>query len=108
MSEIKWLEEAEAALNDIKPFVHEVSISDHQPDVDSMAFLNLKTYENKTFCVKLCISGFGIVGSEYNTENIDEVKWYETPYAMLSEISKSYIDRFKHSLFEKLKSLENT
>lgn len=108
MGDIKWSEEAAAAINDMKPFVEEVFISSRQPDIESMAFLNLKTYENEKFYIKLCVSGFGVVGSEYDTENVKEVKWFETPYALLSEISKSYTDRFHNSLFEKLKCLENT
>lgn len=108
MADINWLEEAEAVIADINPFVEEISISSRQPDTDSMVLLNLKTYENEKFCVRLCASGFGVIGSDYDSESINEIKWFETPYAMLSEISKSYVNRFQHSLLEKLKHLENS
>lgn len=108
MEEINWLEEAEAVINDIKPFVKMVHLSKHQPDTDCMVLMNLETFENETFCIKLCGTGFGIAGYNYDTENIIDInKWYETPYAMLTEISRSYVERFKESLVEKLKKFEN-
>ncbi len=108
MFEIKWDEEANGVINDIKPFLKDVHISKNQPAIERMVLLNLETYENEKFCVKLCESGFAVVSRNHDTcEATDVEKWFETPYAMLSQLSPSYPERFKQSLLDKLNNLEN-
>ncbi|XKL62197.1 hypothetical protein PGB90_002030 [Kerria lacca] len=106
MADIKWEEEAIGIINDIKPFVKEICVANKQENIEHMILLNLETYEHDKFCIKLCETGLAVVGRNYDTVDMVDIKiWYETPYALLTNLSKSYIERFKQSLFDKLQNL---
>lgn len=108
MLDIKWDEEATGVINDIKQFVKDVHLCQIQPNIDQMVLLNLETFENDKFCIKLCASGFGVTGNNFDAGDSSSVeKWYETPYALLTDLSSSYIVRFNQSLIDRLQTIEN-
>lgn len=108
MLDIKWDEEAAGVINDIKLFVKDVHICKKQPNIDQMVLINLETFENEKFCIKLCANGFGILGEKFDAEDTPDIgKWYETPYALMTVISNSYMERFNQSLIDRLKTVGN-
>ncbi|KAK7603122.1 hypothetical protein V9T40_003121 [Parthenolecanium corni] len=108
MLDIKWDEEAAGVISDIKLFVKDVNVCQNQPNIDQMVLINLETFENEKFCIKLCANGFGVLDKRFNAEDSHDIeKWYETPYALLAAISDSYFERFNQSLANRLKMIEN-
>ena len=106
---IIWKEEVAAVINDIKNHVKEVIISDEIKSSNTEVYFNLETLENNRYLIKLSSEGFAIVGTNYNTINIDvdvdEAKYYQTPYSLLSDISKKYVDSFGYNLIDSLNAL---
>lgn len=107
MHDMKWNDEAVGVINDIKTLVKYVDVCKQQPNIEEMVLLNMETFENDQFCIKLCALGFGVVGNRYDHEDKDVDKWYETPYAMLLDLSPGYADRFNQLLSENLQRLPN-
>lgn len=105
---IDWRDEAIAIINDVKPHVSEVFISEKLESNNFHIFLNLRTLENRKCCVKVSGSGFQIAGEEYDTtdaltENPEDV--FETPYALLTTISEGYVQSFASKLAERMNAL---
>lgn len=104
--DLNWKEEANGVIKDIKPLVKEICIAHHQPDRNNMMLLNLRTYEDKMYCVKLCVRGFGVIAEEFDYKGSDSPPvWFETFYSLLSRFSPSFESRFNALVSEKLASL---
>lgn len=103
---MNWREEALAIISDIQADVREVKISDSIAIDEEGVHLNLKTLDGESFCIKLSGAGFSVVGHAYDTCD-QESPIYETPYALLSVISKLYTESFANRLSSALSGLEN-
>lgn len=102
---INWPDEAAAVISDIKKHVHQISISTILPATESAIYLNCETIEFKKFTIRLSSAGFQIVGNDFNTIT-DTVGFpYETPYALLGNISPGYISSFGNELSKALENL---
>lgn len=96
---IKWDEEARAVIDDVKNNVQQICISESLPATDHCIYLNCETLEGNKYTICLSSSGFQIVGKDFNkVDAIDSSVTYETPYAMLTEISESYKQSFGEEL----------
>lgn len=95
-----WTQEAQAVIKDIQKDVKEIAVSDKWPMDDTGVHLNLTTLDGDRFCVKMTCAGFEIVAKEYDKATSEDIEpiIYETPYAMLSAISKMYTDSFANRL----------
>ncbi|CAL4080863.1 unnamed protein product [Meganyctiphanes norvegica] len=100
----EWRVEATAVIKDIGDNVLEMSISS-LPASDQTIYFNLKTKENKTYCIELTISGYRIVSEKYNDNSAPTDTFYETPYALLDNISPKYRESFCVALANKLSAL---
>ncbi|XP_030387640.1 GSK3-beta interaction protein [Scaptodrosophila lebanonensis] len=76
------------------------------------AYLNLTTIEQKTYCVEVTSNGYRIVSFEYDTIDSDKIDdgfidlSFESPEALLTEISPSYVVAFGESLCAKLSEIQ--
>lgn len=101
-----WKIEAQAIINDIKGHVKKIEISEKLESTDRSIYFNLYTIEEQIFCVELSAQGFKIVGYNYDeVNNTISDKYYETPYALLNDISVKFKDSFANALLEKLQHL---
>lgn len=100
-----FLGEAQLALNDLGDgIVAEKHLSKrlNNPSNPSTAYINIKTKENKEFCIELTQRGYRLVGRHFDEKNQPCVNYYESLQALLTNESKSYVDSFAQSLQEKL------
>lgn len=104
---IDWQIEATGVINDIKDHVKLAAISDSLVTDGSCVFINLKTVEEKIFCILLDSKGFKIVSNKFDTCDEDEDEaTYETIYALLQKNSEGYIKSFGNSLIDKLEKIQ--
>ena len=104
---IEWQSEAEAVINDVKNHVAEIVVSTKLASSKTRIFLNLTTLEMKKMTVSISGAGFQIVGNAYDTiqEDLANSTIYDTPYAMLGDISPSYTQSFGTALTNALQKL---
>lgn len=102
---INWAEEAAAVIRDVKYHVREIVISMMLPATELEIYLNCETLEAKKCTIRLSSDGFQIVSNVY--DRIDDVNGfpYETPYALLNEISPAYTAAFGNELTKALSNL---
>ncbi len=103
--------EAEAAVKEVSFAVEHVSISEKLPCNSDIVYLNIRTKENKVFCVRLTIQGFAIVGEQFDMPSVTEskpLKLYETIYQLLDDNSEQYRNSFGLALTEKLNQIANS
>lgn len=108
LTEETWPREAEAAINDIRKHVKAANISSKIKSNNQRAVINLTTLENKDYCIEMSASGFRIVGKKHDNMalvNEDDHTHYETPYALLNNISQKYRESFGGELMNKLLDL---
>ncbi|XP_050095783.1 uncharacterized protein LOC126577849 [Anopheles aquasalis] len=102
---VDWSTEATAIIADIAEHIKEAALSKILKPTLSESFINLTTLEEKRMCIKVSAAGLQIVADEYDQNQTDhsQNKRYETPYALLSDRSPSYINAFGNSLENALK-----
>lgn len=115
-----WLKEAHAVIEDVKPFVRDISISSDRQSSDHRIYMDLETLDNKHLLIRMDSNGFSICHNEIysiakkmktNTGcddkyQCDQGKVYETIYALLSDNSSKYQQSFSEALIDKLRSIE--
>lgn len=104
----EWIVEATAIIKDVCDHVQEIVLSDLPVSLDNNdqhIYLNLTTKEQIKYCVELTAQGFRVVGNDYNRTDNHSEKYYETPYALLDNLSPLYRQAFGDSLVSKLQEL---
>lgn len=103
---INWSDEATAIINDIKGHVQQIFISTILPSTEREIYLNCETLEAKKCCIRLSSDGFQIVSNTF--DKIDDLDGYpyETPYALLNELSPGYTNSFGNELSRALANLQ--
>lgn len=104
---LEWQDEAAAIIKDIEKHVKDIKISTKLESSKTEIFLNLTTLEEATFCIRASAEGFKIVGHLYDTvdPNTNTSVAYETPYALLNDISAGYVQSFGNDLTVALEKL---
>lgn len=102
---IHWPDEAAAVISDIKNHVRQIFTSSVLPSTEFEIYLNCETIESKKFTIRLSSDGFQVVGHAYNTNDILSAYPYETPYALLNDISPGYVASFGNELTNALLNL---
>lgn len=104
---VEWQDEATAIIRDVQKHVKDIQISTKLQSSKTNVFLNATTLENKTFCIQISCEGFQIVGHSYDTidANAKPSMTYETPYALLNDISPGYVQSFGNELANELEKL---
>ncbi|XP_063697313.1 uncharacterized protein LOC134828215 [Culicoides brevitarsis] len=107
---IDWKSEALAVVNDIKDHVSGIELSNVLPSDETKIYLNVTTIEGEIFCIRLNSEGFLISGHGKDSrasEALENQQIYETPYSLLSAISKKFTESFGNRLINELSKLEN-
>lgn len=104
---LEWQDEAAAIIKDIQKHVNDIQISSKLESSKTEIFLNLTTLEKATFCIRVSSEGFKIVGRIYDKVELNENnnEAYETPYALLNDISAGYVQSFGNDLTAALEKL---
>lgn len=104
---LEWQDEAKAIIKDVQNHVKEIQVSTKFESDKANIFLNLTTLEEETFCVRISTEGFQIVGRVYDTveSNGNPSVTYETPYALLNDISALYVESFGNDLTAALQKI---
>jgi hypothetical protein len=104
--------EAERVVKEISFGVKCGSVSDKLERSDSLAYINIRTLEDETWCVELTTSGYMIVSNEFDTidenmraKNLNNVYRFETFEALMHTISPLFVKRFNDSVAAKLEQL---
>lgn len=97
---LDWIAEAKSVIESEKLLVNHLSIS--SLEVSDGVYLNIKTFENQSFCVLLNNCGFRVVAEAFDQDINISHTYYETHFALLSNISKSYYQRFHELVAAKL------
>lgn len=107
---IDWKTEAQGVINDIKAHVDSILISEVLQSDETKIYLNVVTLEHETFCVRLDAEGFIVAGKGQDSQDLEtaeeEAQMYETPYSLLSAISKKFTESFGNRLITELSKLE--
>lgn len=104
-----WEAEATAVIADVKSHCKYISISELNRNENEI-YLNIETYEGSKHSIRMSAEGFQIVGNDFSTITIEVINSaiiYETPYALLSDISAGYINSFGNDLVNKLNQIHN-
>ncbi|XP_075973124.1 GSK3B-interacting protein-like [Anticarsia gemmatalis] len=107
LNEETWPQEAEAAISDIKKHVKTACISPILHSNNQRIYINLTTLENSDYCIEMSAAGFRVVGRKYDDTSLSSIENmnYETPYALLNNISQKYRESFGGELMNKLLDL---
>ena len=102
-----FLGEAQLALDDIADgIVAEKQLSKclNNPEDMSTAYINIRSSSNKEFCIELSQNGYRIIGNRFDDKSqlSTTTTYYESLQALLTNESKSYVDRFAENLQQKL------
>ncbi|KAF7283141.1 GSK3B-interacting protein-like [Rhynchophorus ferrugineus] len=97
-----WQEEAQAIINDVKDHVKLIEVSKHLQSTDSRIYLNVETLENARYTFELTVQGFRFCGDSFDSNNLENDNYFETPYALLNSVSPSFKNSFMDVLFQKL------
>lgn len=108
---LEWQDEAAAIIKDVEKHVKDIRISTALESSKTEIYLNVTTLEEKQFCIRISTEGFQIVGHLYDTVESNTTTTsvaYETPYALLNDISAGYVQSFGNDLTAALeKVMEN-
>lgn len=107
LDEKTWPQEAEGAINDIRKHVRSACISPRLLSNNQRIYINLTTLENSDYCIEMSANGFRVVGRKYDDTTLSSIENmnYETPYALLNNISQKYRESFGGELMNKLLDL---
>lgn len=89
---LDWYTEAKCMIYSERSLLNHISIS--SLTVSDGVYLNIETLENKRFCVLLNKHGFRIVAKAFDQDTNYSQFSYETHFALLTDISKRYCQRF--------------
>lgn len=97
---LDWYAEAKSVIKSERSLLYSIDIS---PLTTSYGvYLNIETLENQKFCVLLNNRGFRVVAKAFDQDNNNSQISYETQSALLSNISKSYCQKFNELVVAKL------
>ena len=97
------LEEASIIINDVSYAVDKIELATNILQEPHSVFFSIRTKEKQDFLINLTLKGFCVVDKP---ESDQSATFYETIYALLQDISPSYVSSFSNALFMKLNSLK--
>lgn len=107
---MNWLAEAQALIDDMKPFVEDIKVSTKRQSDNNRLFFDIVLLEKKELLVRMDSSGFTICDSKEESQgnevNVDQ-KAYETINALLDDNSEKYRIAFSAALNRKIESLQD-
>lgn len=103
---LDWFAEAKSVIESERSLLNHIEISSLV--VSNGVYLNIETLENQRFCVLLNHQGFCVVAKVFDQDTGFSQTWYETYFALLSNISKDYSRRFNELVIAKLNEFAGT
>lgn len=100
---LDWIAEAKSVIESERSLLNFIDIS--SMIVSNGVYLNIETLENQQFCVLLNNQGFRVVAKVFDQDTNISQTCYETHFALLSNISKGYSQRFNELVFIKLNDI---
>lgn len=100
---LDWIAEAKSVIESERSLLNFIDIS--SLIVSNGVYLNIETLENQQFCVLLNNQGFRVVAKAFDQDTNISQTCYETHFALLSNISKGYSQRFNELVFIKLNDI---
>lgn len=97
---LDWFTEAKSVIESERSLLNHIDISSLA--VLDGIYLNIETLENQRFCVLLNNQGFRVVSKAFDQDTNISQTYYETQFALLSNISKGYNQRFNELVIAKL------
>ncbi|GMS80094.1 hypothetical protein PENTCL1PPCAC_2269, partial [Pristionchus entomophagus] len=105
--------EAVAAMHELSFAVQSICVSEMLPRTGDLLFVNLTTTEGTDFCLELTLKGWRItslrsdcmIGDFTKLEMF--IKYYDSLYGLLDDISPGYRQRFGERVAKKLMMLQN-
>jgi len=106
LDEDGWKSEARGVIKEICDYVKYVGLSELLPSSSCQVFLNLTTLEEVSYTVLLNERGFSVVGDKVDSRNREGETVYETPHALLDNLSPAYRQAFGDHLTAQLLQLQ--
>ncbi|XP_025425591.1 GSK3B-interacting protein-like [Sipha flava] len=97
---LDWYAEAKSVIQSERSLLKHIEIS--SLIVSNGVYLNIETLENQRFCVLLNHQGFCVVSKVFDQDTGYSQTFYETNFALFSNISKDYCRRFNELVNAKL------
>lgn len=97
---LDWSIEAKSVIESERSLLNHIDISPLV--VLDGIYLNIETLENQQFCVLLNNQGYRVVSKAFDQDTNISQTYYETQFALLSNISKGYSQRFNELVIAKL------
>ena len=112
MSTDSLLDEVNILVNDVQYSVNHIRLSGVLPQSPHIVYLNVETKENRKFTIQLTLQGFKVVseGQFDKDDGTDSAQFptaFETIYALLENISPSFVGMFGNALKDKLEALQS-
>lgn len=100
---LDWFAEAKSVIDSERSLLKQINISSLTST--NGVYLNIKTLEDESFCILLNNQGFRVVAKDFDQDTNFSQTHYETHFALLSNISKSYTQRFNELVVAKLNNV---
>jgi hypothetical protein len=106
--------EAERVANEIRreQLVEFAEVSSVLESTNSIAYLNIGTFEKQNWCVELTATGYLVVANKFDhidpdikESNLKQLNKYETVEALMNSISPLFIEKFNKSVAERLEKM---
>ncbi|GMT10647.1 hypothetical protein PFISCL1PPCAC_1944, partial [Pristionchus fissidentatus] len=105
--------EAVAAMHELSFAVQSICVSEMLPRTTDLLFVNVTTTEGQPYCLELTLKGWRVtslrtdcmIGDFTRIEMF--IKYYDSLYALLDDISPGYRQRFGERVAKKLMMLQN-
>lgn len=99
-----WLAEAQALIEDMKPYVEDIKVSSQLQSDNNQIFFDVTLLEKREILVCMNSSGFTICDGKNNAQ---DPKVYETINALLDDNSEKYRNAFVAALQKKVGSIDS-
>lgn len=103
---MEWQKEANAVIDDIKPFVRCIGVCQSKESSNMRIYLDVETFEEENLLIAMDSRGFTICKDGRSEEGEDET--YESINALLFNNSPKYRETFTQSLVDKINSLRDS
>lgn len=102
-----WVAEAQALIDDMKPFVEDIKVSTKRQSDNDRIFFDITLLEKKELLVRMDSSGFTICDTKQDCQDNESDKVYETINALLDDNSEKYRMAFSAALNKRIESIQN-
>ncbi|VVC44997.1 Protein of unknown function DUF727,GSKIP domain [Cinara cedri] len=103
---LDWISEAKSVIKSERPLLNRIEIS--SLTASDGVYLNIETLESQLFCVLLDSRGFRVVAKAFDQDTHVSQTYYETQFALFSNISLNYSKKFNELVAAKLQEVSGS